>query len=133
MPMTYVRPPQRGGPSRRLHRSGRLLVEMLVAMVLVAIGTSASVELVRANLALTDRVAFLASSRIATRTVAEELQVTACFADAGAEQAGRTEITWTPSVSGSLVSIALSARRAPLPAGPAPPRPLTAELAGWCP
>jgi len=123
-------------PSARAERSrrrGRLLVELLLAMVLLGIGASASVTLVRANVALTERVAFLASSRAVLREAGEALHVAPCTAVAGSAQHGRTELVWTPSVSGRLVALSLDAWSAPLPSGLEAPRPLTAQLAGWCP
>lgn len=117
----------------RACRAGRLLVEVLIALVLLAIAANASVSLIRTNLALTDRVAFLATSRAVTRSVAAELHVSACAASAAASQVGRTEVTWTPAVSGSLVTLAVAAHGAPHPSGLVAPRSLSAELAGWCP
>jgi Tfp pilus assembly protein PilV len=125
-----VAPPLAARP--RARRAGRLLVEVLLSMVLLAIGASACVTLVRANLMLTDRVAFLAVSRATTRLVAEQLQISPCAASAGAYSSGRSTIDWTPSVSGPLVAVQLSAHGAPHPGGLSAPRTLAAELAGWC-
>lgn len=117
----------------RARRAGRLLVEVLIAMVLLAIAANASASLVRTNLALTDRIAFLAASRTVTRSVAAELQVSACAPSAGASTMGRTEIVWTPATSGPLVTLAVEAHSGVHPSGLAAPRSLSAELAGWCP
>jgi Tfp pilus assembly protein PilV len=127
--VSVLRPARAERPRRR----GRLLVEVLVAMVLLVIGASASVTLVRANVALTERIAFLASSRGVTRDVGEALHVSPCTAAAGSAQHGRTEIAWTPSVSGRLVALSLDAWSAPHPSGLEAPLPLSAQLAGWCP
>lgn len=133
MPDVVDSPPPGVTAVRRRDRRGRLLMEVLIAMVLLLVGASASVALVRANVALTDRVAFLMASRAVTRAVAEDAQVAGCAAEAGEVQVGRTDIEWTPSMAGSVVLLSLSARGAPHPAGLPAPRPLTAELAGWCP
>lgn len=121
------------GVPPRARRTGRLLVEVLLAMVLLAIAASASTTLIRANLALTDRIAFLATSRAVTRTIAAELQLSACAAASGATHVGRTEVRWTPTVSGAFVAVAVAAHGAPHPSGLDAPRSLSAELAGWCP
>jgi hypothetical protein len=133
MPPLPLHPAPSPDAPRRTRRAGRLLVEVLVAMVLLTIAASASGSLIRTNIALTDRVAFLAASRTVTRTVAEQLQSSACLAAAGSAQVGRTDVSWTPAVSGPLVTVAVAAYGAPHPAGLAAPRPLAAELAGWCP
>lgn len=133
MPPRSLLPARFVGAPHSTRRTGRLLVEVLLAMVLLAIAASASASLIRSNLVLTDRIAFLAASRAVTRSLAAELQHSACTATAGVAHVGRTEIAWTPSVSWPLVSMAIVARGAPHPAGLATPRPLSAELAGWCP
>jgi Tfp pilus assembly protein PilV len=133
MPNLLQHPDTSAARAERLRRRGRLLVELLLAMVLLVIGATASVTLVRANVALTERVTFLASSRAATREVGEALHVAPCATAAGSAQDGLTEIAWIPSVSGRLVALSLDAWRAPHPSGLTAPRPLSAQLAGWCP
>jgi type II secretory pathway component PulJ len=125
--------PRFAGSPLHAHRRGRLLVEVLIAMVLLAIAATASASLIRTNLVLTDRIAFLATSRAVTRSVAAELHSAACAATAGESQRGRTEIVWSPSVSGPFVTLAVAAHGAPHPSGLPAPRSLSAELAGWCP
>jgi Tfp pilus assembly protein PilV len=133
MPPVLLRPaPLRPSP-RRAPRAGRLLVEVLIAMVLLAVAASASLSLIRTQLALTDRIAFLTASRTVTRSLAEQLQSSACTVTAGTSQDGRTGIAWTPAVSGSLVTLAVAAQGAAHPSGLVAPRALSAELAGWCP
>jgi hypothetical protein len=106
---------------------------VLLAMVLLTIGATASMSLVRANVALTERVTFLAASRAVTRVVAEELQVSPCAAVAGAFRIGSTDIVWTPSSAAPAVTFDLVAQGAPHPSGLAAPRALAAQFAGWCP
>jgi hypothetical protein len=122
-------------PARTLrgHRPGRLLIEVLIAMVLLVVGASASATLVRANVTLTERVGRLRSTRAVARQVGEALSVAPCDAAPGATRYGRTEIAWTPSVSGRLVTLSLNARGAAHRAGGEEPPRLTAQLAGWCP
>ncbi len=120
-------------PSLHLsRRTGRALVELLVASLLLAVGTAACLSLLRATTAFADRVIQLSAARDLTRDLAETVQADPCAADAGSETRSRTFATWHASRAGAGVTVDLVIAFPPHPfAGGVVPT-FGALVAGWC-
>ncbi len=126
---------------RRTHRHGRALVELLVAALLLSVGTFACLALIQTTLRGADLAVQLTAARDAARDRTQTVHANPCLATAGSSQRERTTATWAPVTSGALRQHAVTLTLAPTPlqlgsthgAPPAPPRSLSATLSGWCP
>lgn len=124
--------------SRRLRharagcRAGRALIDVLVALAVLAVSAGATLTLVRSSVVATSRIAFVSESRALLRNVAEDVQAAPCATSAGTGRLAHSTVAWSASVEAPLVTVALTATAAAHPGAGVPPRALGALAAGWC-
>ncbi len=113
-------------------RTGRALVELLVASLILCVATSASLRLMQATATFADRVVRTSVARDLTRDAAENVQANACAASSGQEARRRTLADWQRTDQGAVVTLNVIVTLVPHPFELQAPSALHAMVAGWC-
>jgi hypothetical protein len=122
-----------GRADARRGRAGRLLVEVLVALALLAVAGGALARLRSATVVHADRDDALVLATALLRDAAERLIPTACAPDDAPGRLGRIELARVTEPVSALRVQSITLQLWPHVAAGGPPRTLVAAVAGWCP